>query len=145
MKKIKLTLVSALLLIFCSFSVIAQDQSAENSNVIETHHWFETYASWWCDGLSLWFKCEIHEIIKTMPDGSTQLHFIAIGNGIDMYGRSWNWHDTWIESWSEDDYQLIRFIKMHGPKGAEIYLRGIFILNGNGEIVQDNWKGECDF
>jgi len=141
-KNLSISLLATVMLLFCIVSVQAQNQSDANSDVIQFHQWWDfsgfvscTEPEW------ISYTGQVHEILKMLPNGTSTMHWNVYGEGIDSNGDLWKFHEAWNTKF---DTHITRTWTLQGQKGAKFKLRALFVLNGNGEIVQDQFDPICD-
>ena len=113
---------------------------------MDLHQWFNFGNQIVCDGTTIDFSGYVQIIFKTLPDGTWMDHYNAYGEGVDQDGNLWKWHDAWNTKWDGTPAitHEVRNLTLQGPKGAKLNLRIVFVMNGNGEIVRDEFDGLCN-
>ncbi len=125
------------------FSIQAQNQSADNSDVIDYNFWLENPSYIDCPETGLIvFASIIHIVVKNTPSGKWSAHFNAYGEGFDDSGGAWKFHDTWNRS-AKDGWHETRVLTAQGPKGAKLQMKMVLIIK-DGEIVIDKFDGPCE-
>ena len=148
MKRISLIIFKVFLLLFFALTVQAQNNSAENSDVIFMNQWYETTNVITCPEtgpIDLTFN--VHVVYKDLPTGILSDHFTAYGEGIDLNGDLWKAHEVfnckWIPIPGVYDH-LVHNFTLKGPKGAKLKMRFLCVRNGNGEIIHWKYDPLCD-
>ena len=144
MKKIGLLVLSVFLLFFFTSALQAQNQSAENSDVIYLNEWWDFSGVVSCDETGIIsFTGVVHVIVKETPSGKWSQHFNAYGEGVDEFGGEWKWHDNWHMSGKDGDYHSTEVWTLQGPKNAKLQLKAFYMVK-DGEVVIDKFDPLCE-
>lgn len=145
MKNLK-TLIASILLIF-AFVLTAESQndSNENSDVIEFHQTLDFDYEINCNpDPKIRFDGTIHIIYIRTPNGLYTRHYDLNMEGVDENGGIWNWNEAWIFNFKSGQLNHdTRNVIIVGEKGAKLRLTIRFVRNGQGEIVRAEFEGGC--
>ena len=147
MKKLKTFFASVLLIFAFVLTAESQNNSNESSEVIDRHQTFNVTALVNCpDKLVLTFSGQVHNIIKYYPNGKWSYHINAYLEGVDEEGGLWKWHSVNNQKAVPGCCltHVARNLEVVGPKGAKFKLSWLFVMNGNGEIVHNEFDPICD-
>jgi len=127
----------------CFSTTQAQNQSDQNSQVIFIHQTYGFSRSICIPETGvISFEGEVQEIFKYFfKDGSSTRLYNARGEGTDKNGDTWTWQDVWNLKYGTHE---VRTLILHGPKGAKLKGSILFVMNGNGEIIQLKIDPACD-
>jgi hypothetical protein len=146
MRRIGLSILSVFLLFFFASSIQAQNQSAENSEVILFNGCYEWSGWTLCPdvGIITW-SGEVQEIAKSLANGTTTFHYNAFAEGTDELGREYRWHDTWNEKIPADypdNFHMTRTVIIQGAKGVKFKLKSMWVVR-DGEIINSRFEADC--
>ena len=150
MKRVTIIFSAVMILLVCITTVKAQgeNQSANNSEVIIWNVWDNIQEQIGCtDETEITFNVRLHVLVKRSPNGTQTVFFNSHGEGIDADGGAWTWIDSWKRAWNMTTGEFIYENDSHtlqGPKGAKEKLRVLYVINGNGEVVQSKLEISCE-
>ena len=148
MKRIGVSLLALLLLVFFASTIQAQsnNNSADNSVVITEHSSYE-HSDWiYCPETGvITYTVQVHMIRVLLPNGTYLVHYNTRGEGTDEDEGAWELHSIWnsIDDYSEGDNHLVRSIIFNGPLGAKLKVTYLLIVKDN-EIVKTVLDPLCD-
>ena len=132
------------MLFFCSWTVRARNASGSNSNVIDQNVWYTESFTIECPTTGpIDLTVKSHGVVKWFNDGSGTMNWNTMGEGVDSNGGKWIFNE--IYKMKYDPFSLgIRLVHLNGPNGAKLTMKGIFVVNGNGEFVRQYFEPLCD-
>ena len=146
MKKTVVSFFTVILLFFFASVMQAQNQSANNSEVIIANEWLFMSGLWIdCPSTGI-ITCDVdlRILTKTTPSGKWSHFLVANGEGFDEDGGKWIMHDAWNQSSNGvGDWHGTRTWTYHGPHGAKLQLKGQYIVK-NGETIQYKVDPLCE-
>jgi hypothetical protein len=144
MKRVVVVFFSTFLLFFFASALQAQNQSAENSDVIFYNSWWEFSGGVDCPETGfISFTGVVHDMTKITPSGKWSQHYNAYGEGVDDSGGVWKWHDAWNISSKDGDWHETQVWTLQGPKGAKLQMKVVYIEK-DGELVIYKFDPLCE-